>query len=104
MSESEITKSIINWLNTLPQVWWMKIYGQGFSRGGKQKTGVPDLLIESSRHGRIWVEVKTPNGKLEPTQEKQFPKMEAAGAKIYIVRSLEELQIIMDDIEAGLYL
>jgi hypothetical protein len=103
MNESEITKTITDWLKTLPNVWWMKIYGQGFSRGGKQKTGVPDLCVESTRHGRLWVEVKTPKGKLETSQEREFPKMEAAGAKVIIVRSLEELRTIMDDLEMDYY-
>lgn len=104
MTESDITKSITDWLKTLPNVWFMKIHGHGFTKGGSQKTGVPDLLIESTRHGRLWVEVKTPKGQLEESQKKQFPLMETAGAKILIVRSLEELQTIMDDIEVGIYL
>jgi hypothetical protein len=47
------------------------------------------------------VEVKTPKGKLEPSQEREIPRMQAAGATILIVRSLKELQESLDALEVG---
>jgi len=101
--EGEITKQITGWLSTLPNCWWMKIAGHGGRSTGAQKTGVPDLCIESTRHGRVWVEVKRPAGKLTESQEREIPKMEAAGAVVLVVRSLGELQEKMDDLEIGDY-
>lgn len=101
--EGDITKQITGWLSTLPNCWWMKIAGHGGRSTGTQKTGVPDLCIESTRHGRVWVEVKRPAGKLTQSQEREIPKMEAAGATVLVVRSLKELQDALDEIEAVSY-
>jgi hypothetical protein len=95
MTEAEITKAIIKWLETLPNTWIFKIHGHGYGLGGSQKTGVPDICLESERFGRIWLEVKTAKGQLKPSQEREFPKMQAAGARVHIVRSLEEVKAIL---------
>jgi hypothetical protein len=41
------------------------------------------------------LEVKTAKGQLKPSQEREFPKMQAAGARVHIVRSLEEVKAIL---------
>ena len=97
--EGAIQKDITDWLSTLPNVWHFKVHAQKPGKNGAQKTGVPDLCLESTRHGRVWVEIKTPKGKLTDSQEREIPKMEAAGATVLIVRSLQELQDDLDALE-----
>jgi hypothetical protein len=99
--EGAIQKAITDWLSTLPNVWFYKVHFQKPNSRGSQKPGVPDLCIESARHGRLWVEIKTPKGKLKPSQEREIPRMQAAGATILIVRSLKELQENLDALEVG---
>jgi hypothetical protein len=101
--EGAIQKAITDWLSTLPNCWFYRVHFQKPNSRGSQKPGVPDICLESARHGRVWVEIKTPKGQLEESQKREFPRMKAAGATILIVRSLKELQDAMDDLEVGIY-
>jgi hypothetical protein len=101
--EGAIQKAITDWLTTLPNCWFYKVQAQRPGKNGAQKTGIPDLCVESTRHGRVWVEVKTPKGRLTESQEREIPRMKAAGATILIVRSLQELIDGLDALEVGDY-
>lgn len=104
--EGAIQKEITDWLKTLPNLWFYKVHAQKPGKNGAQKTGIPDLCIETIRNGkpnRVWVEIKTLKGKLTESQEREIPRMEAAGAIVLIVRSLAELQESLDALEAGEY-
>ena len=92
--EGEIQKQITDWLSSLPGCWFYKVHAQKPGKNGSQKTGVPDLCLESRYHtpGRIWIEIKTAKGQLTESQKREIPKMEAAGATVLVVRSLSELQ------------
>lgn len=95
MTEAEITREITSWLRTLPECWYVKIKGMGGSSLGSQKTGVPDLYVCcQGRH--YWFEVKTAKGKLKPSQAREIPLMRQAGALVEVVRSLEEVQAVME--------
>lgn len=51
--------------------------------------GLPDLVC--IREGRtIWIEVKTPNGRLTKGQEKTFGMMREHGAEVYVVKGFDE--------------
>ncbi|MBA3829937.1 MAG: VRR-NUC domain-containing protein [Taibaiella sp.] len=102
--EGAIQKAITDWLSTLPGCWFYKVHAQKPGKNGSQKTGVPDLTLESRRHGRVWIEIKTPKGTLTDSQKREIPKMQAAGATVIIVRSLEELRDALDALEVGDYL
>jgi hypothetical protein len=53
------------------------------------KTGYPDLLV--LRNGRaIFVEVKTPTGKLTPRQDATLSRLEAQGFDTFVVRDAED--------------
>jgi len=65
----------------------------GSSRGGSVwlTKGIPDLYaIKRGRH--IWIEVKTPNGRVRPQQSAVHDQLRAQGAEVYVIRSIEQLR------------
>ena len=66
-------------------------------RGSKYlyASGIPDLLIYyKGKH--ILVELKTPTGKLKPSQVARFPLFKQAGFLVHIARSLDEFILIIN--------
>ena len=54
--------------------------------------GVPDLYARSEKYGiRLWLEVKTPIGRLSPYQEAWHASERAAGGDVVVVRSVSEV-------------
>lgn len=61
-----------------------KIHGSQY-----QAAGLPDLLVH--RGGMtVWMEVKTPTGKLRPVQEARITQIRRYGIPVAVVRSPEE--------------
>ena len=52
--------------------------------------GVPDLLVVYAPGKHIWLEVKTPTGKVTPKQKAYHEKLRKQGERVYVVRSKEE--------------
>ncbi len=71
--------------------------GQYPTVGGRQLSGHPDLIIVGGKHlaypsDRIfYVELKSETGKLRESQKKWYEKAFAAGASVYICRSVLEV-------------
>ena len=61
------------------------------------KTGVSDLALVTSS-GTIYIEVKTPTGTQSKDQKEFQQQVESLGQKYFVVRSLEECQIIIKNI------
>lgn len=49
--------------------------------------GTPDLYLPGIN---IWLEVKTPKGRLSPEQKRWHARAQAEGARVAVVRSLDE--------------
>jgi hypothetical protein len=98
LAEKKITKKITDWLKTLEGCWYYKVSGgAGFMSNGrmvKSRPGVPDLLvIYQSR--TFWFEIKSLTGKLSKVQQEEIARMQAAGARVYTVRSLETVKFFL---------
>jgi hypothetical protein len=100
ITEAELTKSITNWLKTLPGCWFYKVAARAPGKTGAQKTGIPDLCVVY-KGATVWFEIKRPGpgGKLKPSQEREIPLMREAGAEVRVVRSLEEVKTALVVIE-----
>lgn len=90
MSERILTDKITRYLKRLKQsgvpVFWLKIHG-----GSMQKAGVPDLLVVVD--GRfLFVEIKTPSGRLSRIQEVRIAEIAQAGGPTCVVRSVDEFE------------
>lgn len=86
MTESELTKQILDYLKwALPGAWIRKNLG---TLG--QRKGIPDIEI-IHRGNPYFLEVKTLKGRLSPYQEREIDALRLAGARVYVVRSLEDV-------------
>lgn len=89
MNESQITESIKRALKR--EGWWVfKIQG-----GPRQVAGIPDLLC--CKHGiAVWLEVKTPDGKLSKLQSARMQEIRLRGGCVAeVVTSVAEaLQVV----------
>lgn len=81
MSEAALQRKVIRELNALGWIVWK------WESPGRR--GVPDLI--ALRDGIvIFIEVKTPEGRLSPGQTKMIRDMLRAGALVYLVRSTDD--------------
>lgn len=96
-AETLLTRQITAWLKKQPNTWYFKISGNPGGAAGfgiAQKRGVPDLcVIHYAR--TYWFEAKTQTGVLSDVQKKVHVEMRAAGASVWVVRSLEEVQAVL---------
>jgi Holliday junction resolvase len=84
MSEKQITEKIIDRLKS-EGFWVFKVHG-----GGLQKAGIPDVL--ACRAGRLYAfEVKRPGFSASRLQLKRIRELEAAGAVVAVVSSVEDV-------------
>ena len=60
--------------------------------------GAPDLVIALPEGRVFWLEVKAPKGRLSDNQVLIHEKMNELGHAIYVVRSIEEVRCIMDNL------
>lgn len=91
-----------------PGFFWTSIENRnnGRNEGGRRKqrgckAGIPDIL--TIYQGRVlFLEVKTPKGRLRPSQKKLIPEIEQAGAGVVVVRSVDDVFHVLK--EAGVAL
>lgn len=57
--------------------------------------GIPDIIV-CYRGKFIALEAKRPGGKLTKLQEKTIKDIRAAGGKVYVVMSVDEVKEIME--------
>lgn len=80
-----------------PGFFWASIENRnnGRNEGGRRKrrgckAGIPDIL--TIYQGRVlFLEVKTPKGRLHDSQRERIPEIEQAGAGVVIVRSVDDV-------------
>lgn len=76
--------------------------GQVRLRGIGLYPGVSDLVVIHHPHPPVFVEVKTPEGTQSPAQKKFQVHIESLGYRYHLVRSLEEFQVIITDLNNSL--
>ena len=95
MNESDITKSILKYLKTLPRCFFWKEHG-----GIYGTSGIPDIIF--CIDGRfIAMEVKTQKGKTTPLQNAAIRKIHSSGGFAFVVRSVEEAKNAIDSTMGG---
>ena len=95
MNESDITKSILKYLKTLPRCFFWKEHG-----GIYGTSGIPDIIV--CIDGRfIALEVKTQKGKTTPLQNDAIRKIRSSGGFAFVVRSMEEAKNAIDSTMGG---
>lgn len=94
MKESDIVKSIMKYLKTVPRCFAWKEHG-----GMYGTAGIPDII--ACIDGRFFAfEVKTEVGKPTKLQEATIRKIRAAGGTALVVRSVEEVKSSISGITA----
>lgn len=88
MTESQLQTKILKHIKRkLPEAFVWKISDRWFS-------GVPDILLICN--GRfLFIEVKTPRGRVQPIQRQVFKLMRRAGAEVKVVRDIETVKDIV---------
>lgn len=95
MKESDIVKSIMKYLKTVPRCFAWKEHG-----GMYGTAGIPDII--ACIDGRFFAfEVKTEVGKPTKLQEATIRKIRAAGGTALVVRSVEEVKSSIGGITAN---
>lgn len=95
MNESDITKSILKYLKTLPRCFFWKEHG-----GIYGTSGIPDIIV--CIDGRfIALEVKTQKGKTTPLQNAAIRKIRSSGGFAFVVRSVEEAKNAINSTMGG---
>ena len=84
MLEKSITSSIQSWLKKQPDVFCWKVLGT--SNGIR---GLPDICGNVGGKA-LYLEVKTENGKMSPSQSVIHTRIEKAGGRVFVVRHLSE--------------
>jgi len=81
--EGKIVAKIFNYLSK--NRWWTNNLTE------VSLSGTPDLI--AFKDGRyVWIEVKTPEGRLSPIQKHRHKEMIMLGMEVFTVRSLDELK------------
>jgi hypothetical protein len=90
MLEKDITNSILRYLKTVSNCFFWKEHG-----GMYGTAGIPDIV--ACIGGRFMAfEVKTEKGKLTKLQEETIKKILAAGGMAFVVRTVDEVQAILN--------
>lgn len=88
MKEKDLVERIRTYLKK-QGFWVTKLHG-----GPTQQAGLPDLL--AIKDGRaFFFEIKTETGKLSPLQEHTLDQLRSFGAVAEMVRSVEDVQMIL---------
>jgi hypothetical protein len=96
MKEADLHRQVCDYLGLalLPPAWFTTFPADGATRRGRigLKRGVPDILIV--HEGRAyWIELKAARGRVSNEQQLTMCAIEAAGARAYVCRSLDDVII-----------
>ena len=95
MTEAEIQKQIIDYLKASGCTVIRVNSGRVKARNGYvhlAPDGTPDLLAITRRGRHVWIEVKTPKGKLRDAQRAWIDRHRARGCEVVVARALEDVQ------------
>lgn len=87
--ESNLTRRILTYLNSLPGCKAIKIHGSVH-----QQRGTPDILCVL-RGQAIFFEVKVGSGRTTEIQQHRIRQWRSVGAKVEVVRSVEEVKTLL---------
>ena len=92
-SEPSIAASIARWLDTQPDVYYVRTTGVA-------RKGTPDMV--GNINGAFFAfEFKTSDGDPTALQSHTLSAIRSAGGEAHIIRSLEQAQVIVSYIRAG---
>ena len=92
MLEKDIVTAIMRYLRGLPHCFCFKMHGGMYSTAG-----IPDIIC--CFHGNFYAfEVKTETGTGTQLQLNTIKKITAAGGQAFVVRSVDEVKGIIEDI------
>jgi len=97
MLERDITAAITRFLKILPSCFFWKKHG-----GQYGTAGLRDLIL-GNRGRFVAFEVKTATGRPSKLQEITIAKIKVAKGEAFIVRSVEEVQKILETLEVQTY-
>ncbi len=93
MKESDIVKAILKYLKTVPDCFCWKEHG-----GMYGTAGIPDIIC--CYRGRfVAFEVKTEKGRTTALQESIINKMQKCGGKAAVVRSVDEVKSVIEEVK-----
>jgi hypothetical protein len=101
-SESGLQKACVQLL--VARNWLVLRFNPGRSQRGGQwvqpcPEGMSDLVI--ARDGVVaFLEMKTPKGRLRPTQRDFSDRLRRAGCNYFVCRSVAELQTFLDELDS----
>lgn len=93
-SEAGLQASIVQWLKTRG-IWVMKAHQTGITQ-----KGIPDLIC-CVRGRFVGLEVKTETGQTTALQDREHLLIMKSGGICRVVRTLEAVRIIIEEIERG---
>ena len=91
MRENVLQRNIIRKLNDTSGVFAFKVDSPG-------RRGVPDLCVLVDGGATAWIEVKTETGRLSPWQVRMHERMTGLGHRVYVVRSVQEVEQVLADL------
>jgi hypothetical protein len=106
--EKDVLRAILHYL-TLRKVWHRRLNSGAAmlnGHGGKGQfvrygaPGLPDILARTQSGTVIWIECKSPTGKLSEDQRKWKDDMERFGDTFIVARSVEDVMALFERPEA----
>lgn len=101
--ERDIETAIIQYLNILPKCFAWKVPDQRAYRNGVYRkdalipAGQPD--VTACINGQIiFIEVKTPSGRLSANQTIFHKRLKSCGGKVFVVFSLQDIKNIVSSL------
>lgn len=95
-TEKTLTRAILAWLRTQPDVFAWKVLGSGCT-----VRGLPDIQGNVGDRA-LYLEVKTPTGTATPIQRALHRRIRCAGAAVYLVRSLDDAKRAVEEIRRSI--
>lgn len=83
-------------INPLPPRTSPRIGGLMRAMGGF--AGWPDLLVIRAGCSPLFIEIKAPKGRLSVAQHECHWRLQQAGARVVVIRSLDELAVALRDL------
>jgi len=103
-TEAQLQQAIVNYLWACD--WYVIVTDAGEAarasrqrhRRGKVRPGVPDITALKGGRGML-LEVKLPGRDLTPRQELEHRYIAQFGVPVYVVRSIEDVQRAIEEVE-----
>lgn len=108
MKESQIQHAIVMYLQ-LRQVYFFSVPNEGSTSAIRTshlkamglKSGVADLILLFDGGRTVFLEVKTEDGRQSDTQKRFEERVKYMGFDYHIVRSVDDVKIIVDKIQTA---